>query len=422
MIAKTTAITVGIGLASSIYFDSRRGLRNLFRTDLLCLIGLYFLTLAEFLFPQPEFDELLTLSQTNQALIVVLVGLGGITIGRQLIKPKPVQSNWLKFGDISNQRLFHAVIVAAFLGYLYMLLSVNFNIITMVDAMMGARFSQPWTRGRLGDWTTFITELNLLLQLIPPLTAVIWNRRQSFPLFQLLIVLSIFIFTLFFGFSGGTRNLFITYLATFITGYLITLRRNNFNNTILPILITVFIALYGSYHMLEFRTMGLRNYLQNQIYAGDTVRETLAVDYNLFSLGLIVDTFPQKHDYLGLEILTWSLVKPVPRVLWPGKPQGLSVSIEEVIGAEGWTVSATYLGEAYMMGGFVGIIGVSLFLGTFAAWWNRMAMQRQSDYAMVIYALGFLVAGITMRSMFWLTTMMLPIVALIVVKKSGLIR
>ena len=90
-IAKTTATTVGIALASSIYFDSRRGLRNLFRTDLLCLIGLYFLTLAEFLFPQSEFDELLTLSQTNQALVVVLVGLGGVTIGRHLIKPKPVQ-------------------------------------------------------------------------------------------------------------------------------------------------------------------------------------------------------------------------------------------------------------------------------------------------------------------------------------------
>lgn len=180
LMAKSAATVVGIALVSSTYFDTGRGLRNLFRTDLLCLIGLYFLTLAEFLFPQPEFDELLTLSQTNQALVLLLTGLGGLTIGRHLMKPKPVQSNWLKFEDISNETLFQLVIVAAFLGYLYMLLSVNFNVFTMVDAMMGARFSQPWGRGRLGDWTTFITELSLLLYLIPPLAGVIWNRRQSF--------------------------------------------------------------------------------------------------------------------------------------------------------------------------------------------------------------------------------------------------
>jgi hypothetical protein len=113
------------------------------------------------------------------------------------------------------------------------------------------------------------------------------------------------------------------------------------------------------------------------------------------------------------------LIKPIPRAFWPGKPEVLSVSIEESVGAgEGYTVAATYLGESYMMAGKSGVFFMSVFFGALAAWWNRLAAQRHSDYAMVVYALGFFVAVITMRSMFWLTTMMLPIVALIVLKNT----
>lgn len=417
VMAGTTATTIGIALAVSIYFDSRRGLRNLLRTDLLSLIGLYFLTLAEFLFPQAEFNDLLTLEQTSAGLSITLIGMGALALGRHLIPPKPMQSGWLRFSDISNQLLFRVFVGVALLGYLNMLLSVDFNVVAMIDAMLEPRFSQPWGRGRLGGINSLISELALLLYIIPPLTGVIWNRRKFFSGFKLIVVLAVFSLTLFQGFAGGTRNVFIAYLATFIIGYLLTLPRNNFRNTVIPLLITGFIAVYGSYHMLEFRTMGLRNYVQNQVYAGDTVRETLSVDYNLYSLGLVVDSFPENHDYLGLEVLSWSIIKPIPRFFWPGKPEGLSASIEEIVGAEGYTVSATYLGEAYMMGGHWGVISMSLFFGAVAAWWNRLAFQRRSGYAMLVYALGFFVAALTMRSMFWFTTAMLPIIALIVFKK-----
>lgn len=419
LIVRPAAISVGIALIISILFDSRNNLKNIFRTDVLCLVSLYYLTLAEFVFPQDEFDNMLNLQETAAGLNVVFVGLGAFAIGRHLVAFKPIQSSWLNFGKVSNQLLFKVFILSAFLGFLYMLMSVNFNIFEMIDAMTGARFTQPWGRGRLGGWMSFITELSLLLYLIPALTGIILNRRKSFPALQLIVVLFIFALTIFHGFAGGTRNVFIAYLAVFLAAYLLTLPRNNMRNTIIPILITFFVATYGSYHMLEFRTMGLRNYVENRVYATDSVRDTLAVDHNLYALALIANTFPNKHNFVGSEILTWSLVKPIPRALWPGKPEGLSISIEEVLGAEGYTVSSTYLGEAYMMAGIAGVIGVSLFFGGLAAWWNRMMLQKQSDYAMVVYALGFFAGSITMRSMFWLTTAILPILALIALKQFG---
>ncbi len=417
--ASVAATCVGIGLLLSILLDAAQGIRNLFRTDILCLIAIYGLTLAEFLFPQEDFVKMATYEQTKLALSIVMVGMGALALGRHLVTPKPVSSPWLMLDDLSSKMLFRVFIFAALLSYLNKLMSVNFNLFEMIEAMMGARFSEPWSRGRLGGWSSLLTELALMVYVLPPLAAVVWNRRRAFSSFQVFIVVSVFALTLFQGFAGGTRNIFISYIATFIMGYILTLPRNTLANTVLPIVLAGFVAMYGSYHMLEFRNIGLRNYVEQQRYKSEGNPDTFAVDYNLASLGWVAEAMPQNYDFLGVEVLTWSLVRPVPRALWPGKPEGLSVSIEEIAGADGWTVAATYLGESYMMAGMFGVVAMSLLFGAIAAWWNRMAMRQQSDYALVVYALGFFAAGITMRSMFWFTTTILPVVALIVLRKMS---
>ena len=261
LMARSVAIPAVITLAISIFLDAQRGLRNLFRVDLMCLASLYFLTLVEFLFPQEDFDDWLTLEQTAKGLAIIVIGMGALAIGRHLVKPKPVYSKWLRFEDISTKTIFQIFLGAAFLGYLYMLLSVDFDIIRMINAMMGPRFSEPWTRGIYGGWNTFLTELALLAFLIPPLAGVILNRRKDLSNFQLLIVFAIFALTMFKGFAGGTRNIFAAYCATFVGSYLLTLPRYNLRNTILPLVLTGVFFVNASYHMLEFRTIGLRNYI-----------------------------------------------------------------------------------------------------------------------------------------------------------------
>jgi hypothetical protein len=417
--ARAVAVMTLMGLMGSTIFDLQKGpgLRNLFRTDVMCLVSLYGLTLVEFLFPQPDFNNLLNVEQTQRALQIVLLGITGIAVGRHWVTPRPMQSPWLNFSVVSSRLLFKALLGAAFLGYLNMLLAVQFNPIALIEGMLGPRFSEPWARGAIGGAGSLLSEWTLMLNAIPPLAGVLWNRRRQLNTVQLLLLLAILALTLFQGFSGGTRNVLVGYMATFLMGYLLTLPRHTLWNTVIPIGVAIAVIGYASYHMLEFRTMGLRSYITNRVYESDTVRTTLAVDYNLWSIGLLVDAFPRKHDFIGSEVLTWALVKPIPRVFWPEKPLGLSVSIEEVVGAQGWTVAATYLGEAYMMAGNTGVIGVSLGFGMLCGWWNRLALQRQSDYAMLVFALGFFALGVSMRSMFWLTTMALPIGALIVMKK-----
>lgn len=376
------------------------------------------MTLIEFLYPQPKFDQLLTSEQTIKAIEVLLIGFGGLAIGRHITIFKPAPPEWLDFANIPDKTLFRIFLISAFLAYFYIFMSVDFNPVKVIEALFGPRFAVPWGRGKLGDWRVFLSELTLFTYVIPPLTGIIWNRRKSFSIWQIFLVIFIFTFTLFYGFSGGTRNILAAYIATFLGGYLLTLKSPNLFNIGIPIAILGYVMVFATRHMLGFRQMGILNYIATASYASEKVQGTLSVDYNLWSIGLLVDAFPNKYDFLGLELLFIFLTKPIPRVLWPDKPEGLSISIEEVVGASGWTVSATYVGETYMMGGIFAVILASLCLGLLANWWSRTAAFHTTGYGIVINALGFFTAAISMRSLVVFTTSMLPIVGLIFIAKA----
>ncbi|WP_210391313.1 hypothetical protein [Synechococcus sp. PCC 7502] len=415
--ASQVAIIVAVSIAISIFCDGRKGLKNLFRADLVCILSLYFLSLVEFLYPQPDFNQFLTSEQTLAALKVLLIGFASLAIGRHINISKAKTPRWLDFSNIPNTVLFRLLIICAILAYFNMLSSVNFNPMRVFEALLGPRFAVPWGRGRLGDWRALISEWNILANAIPPLTGIILNNRRLFPSWQIYLVISIFVFTIFEGFASGTRNVFCSYVATFLAGYFLTLKRPTFFNVAIPIGIAGYSILFATHHMLGFRDIGILNYLASGKF-NEQAQETLKVDFNLAAMGLLIDAFPKNHDFLGLELIVVFLTKPIPRVLWHDKPEGLSVSIEDVVGAEGWTVSSTYLGECYMLGGIFAVIAISLLLGMLASWWSRTVKFETSGYGIVVNALGFFTAAISMRSLIVFTTSMLPVIGLIFLAKQ----
>ena len=413
MIARNCSILVGTGLILSIFADLRKGWRNLFRVDLLCLTSLYGLTFLEFLFPQQNFNQTTTANQTVLAVNAVLVGFTGLTLGRHLAPKTPMRAQWLQFKEISNSHLFYLFFGSAFLGFLWMLLNVDFNLLHLVQSMMGARFTQPWARGRYGGSSVFLSELQLFLLVVPALFGIIWNRRKTFNSVQFYVSILIIGLTLFQGFTGGTRFRFVLYMASLLAGYIFSLTKNTLRNTVIPIGIVGVILYIGVYHMLQFRNIGFAAYLAGHP-TGGFMEDTFFVDYNLRSLGQVIEAFLAKKQYLGLEVFWWVLVRPIPRILFPGKPEGLTISIESVTGASAsTTIATTYVGESFMAGGLLMVFVVSLSIGLLSAWWNRLSAQRDSAYSMLVYASGFAVAALTMRSMFETTTLMLPVLALI---------
>lgn len=410
-IARYAAFFVGIGIAGSIVVDFRAGgVRNLQRADLFSILAYYFLTLFEFIFPQPNFDAMLSRESAYDGVIICLIGFAGLFIGRHLFIPKKQPFHATLTYEIPRGWLLAIFWLSFLIGYSHMLIAVHFNIIKMIDFFMAPRFSQPWTRDRLGDWSALLYELNMLIQLIPPLAGIILARRQRYSPVQLLLIIAVLALTFFYGFAGGTRNVFATFLVTFLMGYSLALPSHRSRE--LAILAVVSAALMGfaTFFMLEFRDQGLKNYLiwGKPSVPGIEMKKTLYVDYNLFSICKLAEFFPSSHAYLGYEIPYQALIRPIPRAVWPGKPVGLSMSIEDSLNVEGLTLSASFAGEAYMSGGSGTVFVIALLLGAFMGWWGSLSSPNNSEIGHLVYASGFFAAVISMRSLFVFTTALLP--------------
>ena len=108
------------------------------------------------------------------------------------------------------------------------------------------------------------------------------------------------------------------------------------------------------------------------------------------------------------------MIRPIPRALWSGKPEGLSVTIEAALGADvgSVTLSCTFVGEAYMAGGLFAVLLVGLFFGAAAEMWNRVGRNTNLQFDQMLYVSGFLCAALAMRSMLSMVPFMLPTLAL----------
>jgi oligosaccharide repeat unit polymerase len=411
-LAHSYAVWVALSILGGIAVDFRRNLRNLVRADLMAIGAFYFLTLFEFLFPQPGFNAMVTLEETRVALLACVAGFAGLAVGRHLPPPAPRSLQHLLSAEFAPRTLITIYSLCLFGAYFYMLLSVDFDFFEMVRQIMGPRFTQSWSRERLGDWRALMGEFGMVVYLIPPIAGVVLARKHQFTRNQKLYVAAGFLFTVFAGFVSGTRNVFATYLATFLVAFAFANDPRRKRELVTVGGAVAAVMLLATVVMLQFRNIGFSNYLAG-LREGEHKNDQTQffVDYNLYVIAKLADVFPAQHDYLGFEIPYLSIIRPIPRAIWSGKPEGLSISIEDAVGVEGLTLASSFAGEAYMSGGLIGVFATGLAFGAITAWWNRFGRADNSTYGHLIFASGFFAAVISMRSMFVFTTAILPTIA-----------
>ncbi len=406
------AATFGCAVAIALFIESRPGVRNLFRVDIFMIVVLYGLTFLEFLFPQDDLSIRLTPSAAWSAIDVTLCAFVGLALGRHAVTMYAGQTLSDMAISLPPSQMFGLLLACTFVGYLPILLAVDFNLFEALRQMTWPRFSQSWARGRIGGATAVISELTLLIFLLPPLVGAIFAERRRYRAYQKAGALLILALTLFYGFSGGTRYVFLTYLATFGASYLMLRPSISWSSLAVVGLPLAVMAVGGAYYMAELRTFGLGNW---EIAVERTDR--VFVDMNILNIAGLIEVFPDRHDYLGLEVPFTAVIRPIPRILWAGKPEGLSVSMEEVLGADGWTLSATYIGELWMAGGLFAVIVASLVFGAAGARWNRLGMAAQGNLDKIVFATGFFAAGLGMRSFMSVAPAVLPTLALYIFRR-----
>lgn len=401
-----TAELFGAALAVALTVEAVAGIRNLLRTDLVMLIALYGLIFLEFLFPQQSFVGLVSPDGAQTGTIASLIGFAGIALGRHAP---------LRFGsgrsvpvmrDMSPRRLIQLFVAVSAVGYFDILLSVHFDLFEAIRQMAWPRFSQAWSRGRLGNLSSLLGQVGLLIYLIPPLAGTVLAQFRRYRAGELAIVVCVLSLTFYKGFAGGTRSVFIIYIITFLVAFLLARPRITARELVL-VAAGIAAAALATIMMLEFRKIGLENYKLNEI---DQAR--LVVDFNLINISRLTEVFPAQHHFLGWEIPYSVVIRPVPRALWPGKPTGLSFGIEDALGAHGLTLSATFVGESYMAAGLPAVAVAGLLLGSLAASWNRLGTHLNNLYVLVFYASGFFAASLAMRSVLQVAPALIPTFAL----------
>lgn len=411
----TAAIGVGVALLAATAVEALAGVRALIRTDNLMLWVFYGLTLLEFLFPQPDVNSSVSVDAATRGTGIVLLAFLGLVLGRHLVSTR---SSPVAPVDFKPGHLFGLFVFAFLVGYLHIFIAVSFDPIEMITQMARPRFTQSWGRGKFGDISALLYELSLLIYLLPPIAGFMFARAKQFSAIQKLFVIMVLGLTFFYAFAGGTRNVLGTYVIAMFGAYVLSKPDLNLKRLLIVGIPVAALLLFVSTLMLELRSAGGISSLGNEQRQYDT----LYIDHNMVNISNLTNVFPDAVDYLGLEIPFQSIIKPIPRALWPGKPEGLSTSIEAALGSfDGvTTLACTFAGEAYMALGFAGVLIAGLFFGAAAGWWNHVGQDRNSSFSQILYASGFLCAAMSMRSLLTMVPFMLPTLAMWVIGKFWL--
>ncbi len=423
------SIILLIGIVGSFLLDWRYGLRNLVRVDVFALLAFYFLTFFEFLFPQSRFDLLVIPKDVVEATHLLLVGIAAMVIGRHLdIFPKKTL-NVIGAVEMKPRDFLVLFFGACFLNFLPQLMAVDFNPVAWFDETLKNRFARAWGRGRYGNLATLVNELQMLGYVMPPLAGVIFARRKSYATVSLILVGIALLLLWYSAFSSGTRNILAIQFAGFLAGFVVVQQKLRLK-LLVPLGVVFalgFVVLAD--HMLAFRNMGLRTYVENGYYKAeyqefeetylglDNRNETDSgyfVDYNLWRLSQMVEAFPERYPHIGWNLPFVAITKPIPRAFWSSKPVDLKVGLEEVIGAEGYTIAVTWVGEAFVAGGLLWIVAIGILIGAFCRYWNHLANFLQSPFPLIVFASGFYAVLLLMRSLMFFTTALLPSIALVI--------
>ena len=338
-----------------------------------------------------------------------LLAFGALAVGRHL--PGIQERPW----SFANTQTSPSTLLLLFwmsfsMGFLYMLLAVNFNVVELVHYFLEPRFTQPWSRGKYGDWKALLTEIGAVIYLVPPIAGIVVGRVSVYSKGARGAVLLATIFTMFYGFTSGTRNLSAVFAITFAIGYFFSQGRVLSARVRIVAGLSVLLLAVSAYYGVQFRNIGLGQYLSGVRDEGAEA-PSLFIDNNLYVISLLTHIFPAEHEFLGMAVPLWMVERPIPRALWEGKPDGSGVTAETYLGDVGATVASTFIGESFMAAGFTGVAIAGICLGALARWWTARAYTLHSDFGVLIYSSGFFAVVMTMRSLYQLPVAMLPTVA-----------
>jgi hypothetical protein len=397
------ALVMSMGLATAPFVTALRYPKTLLRGEcLLSLAPIYWLLLD--LLQGVYAMEDITADQVRLAFLaigifVIVVWLAALRRSWRI--PKILISSVSQEFSINT---YFALAIACFvIGMLNFAVPCNFNPAEMVYYLGQERWAAPWGRGQLGSWDAFLDHLQYFGYLLPVLTVVIGRRAGVRNVRTLISIVLSVVVALFLAQSGSRRVIGVVGGMALILWVLDQqrLRVKHLLTTALAI-IALLVTLQV---MLEYRNVGLsvlvgQSDMPSGRYEKRQVLEEkhLRVDDNFYRLCQIIQLIPAQYPFVYHKYFVYVIVRPIPRVLWPGKPVDAGFDLPTALGVEGLSLSYSVIGELYMSLGLIGVALGGWLYGRIASTASGLLARCHTQGALVIYSIVVMALFSGMRS------------------------
>jgi hypothetical protein len=291
-----------------------------------------------------------------------------------------------------------------FLGIFNFAFSVDFDIPLMFSYLGEQRWAAPWGRGQFGGWDAFLDQLQYFGYVLPSLTALLIARRGfTFPTAAAVVLSAVML--AFLSQGGGRRIIGVTVGSAIIVWIqaqqVLVIRR-------LTIAAAAAAAMLAAMQfMLNIRSVGYEEFM----FRGQSDYDYLHVDDNFLRLAQVIQIVPAEHPHVGYQQLWFTIVRPVPRVFWPGKPTDPGFDLPAIVGMRGVSLSTSIIGEWYLSWGWLTVIFGGWLHGRLARMVNTLREREEYRTNPIVYGLAVMVLVAGMRSMQDLIIMSYALVA-----------
>lgn len=316
--------------------------------------------------------------------------------------------NWLSevaAKPLTTQTVGRLVPVCFVLGMSNYAYSTGFDPVVMFSYLGEQRWAAPWGRSNLGGWGAFLDQMQYFGYVLPSLTALLIARRGFRPQVWVAIILS-GIMLAFLSQGGGRRIIGVTVGAA-ILAWIQTQRELNIRKALIAAAAALGL-LIGMQFMLNIRSIG---YQEFALRGGQSEFDYLHVDDNFLRLAQVIELVPAQYPFVEYQQIWFTMVRPVPRVLWPGKPVDAGIDFSAAVGVKGVSLSTSIIGEWYLSYGWLAVVVGGWLHGRLAKTANILREDPRFQSNPIVYALAVMVLVAGMRSMQDLVIMSYALVA-----------
>jgi hypothetical protein len=167
------------GLLSGAVSDMfHGGISTLLRVQHIVMFGLVTIGYAELL--QTSYSTPLEPDIIRQTFTAIGLFGTALSIGCSLNPPNlPRTLDNFARRNYSSETVFRILLACWISAMFYYVYISDFSPTRIVIGLLAERFSTPWTRGRLGDWTAFIDFLSNFGFIVPPFTVALALQFKS---------------------------------------------------------------------------------------------------------------------------------------------------------------------------------------------------------------------------------------------------